>query len=331
MREIGGEFWDIPICNQENIVFPEYTQWFLSGRSALQAIIKELTFAKTVAMPSWCCDSMIKPFVDAGMTVRFYPVYLQESFIQEIQMDSDILFVMDYFGYTSDNVIKHPCIIRDATHSMFSHSYSDAHYSFGSLRKWCGILTGGYAWTGDGHSLFIEKNAAQDYITLRQKAMANKKQFINECNVYRGAYKSYLTIYDEAEKILENCTVAPAADSDIELAKKLDVNYIKQRRMANSKILMDAFPDQLVFRTLKNADCPMFVPIITKERNMLQRYLCEHEIYCPIHWPKSKYHKLDNITEKLYKEELSLVCDQRYTETDMHRIVEEIKRFWTKG
>ena len=71
MSEIGSEFWDVPIVEKQNSLFPEFTQWYLSGRSALQAIIKELKDCHIVAMPSWCCDSMIKPFVDVGIKVHF--------------------------------------------------------------------------------------------------------------------------------------------------------------------------------------------------------------------------------------------------------------------
>ena len=71
MKEIGSEFWDVPVTEIENNIFPKSTQWFLSGRSALQAIINDIKECHTVAMPSWCCDSMVKPFVDAGYTVRF--------------------------------------------------------------------------------------------------------------------------------------------------------------------------------------------------------------------------------------------------------------------
>lgn len=39
------------------------------------------------------------------------------------------------------------------------------------------------------------------------------------------------------------------------------------------------------------------------------------------------YHNLDKKTEHIYKNELSLICDQRYTEEDMNRIVETIKAF----
>ena len=64
-REIGSEFWNVPVIEKSNGLFPESTQWFISGRSALQAIIKELGKPRNVSLPAWCCDSVIKPFVDA--------------------------------------------------------------------------------------------------------------------------------------------------------------------------------------------------------------------------------------------------------------------------
>ena len=124
MREIGSEFWDVPTTDQQNKLFPESTQWYISGRSALQAIIKELGGAKSVSLPSWCCYSMIKPFVDAGWDIHIYPVYWQSGrLVQEWSFDSDVLFLMDYFGYTGtapDLRGYKGTVIRDVTHSVFS-------------------------------------------------------------------------------------------------------------------------------------------------------------------------------------------------------------------
>ena len=75
-------------------------------------------------------------------------------------------------------------------------------------------------------------------------------------------------------------------------------------------------------------DCPLFVPILYKNRNELREYLIKKEIYCPIHWPKP--FKENEISNLLYEKEISLVCDQRYTADDMKRIVKEIKGFIEK-
>ena len=335
MREIGSEFWDVP-AGKMNRIFAEGTQWYLSGRSALQAIIKDLDGAKTVAMPSWCCDSMVKPFTDAGLKVDFYPVYWKDLLIQEMKWDSDVLFVMDYFGYTTTKEVKHHCIIRDVTHSIFSYGYSDADYYFGSLRKWCGVWTGGYAWTKDGHNLVMGKTDIENYVNFRKKAMDLKNCYVNGYADSKGKKvedKAFLKYYEKAEEQLEHTGIAPAKDRDVFLADRLDVEFVKRRRRANAKLLMKAFESQLIFPELKDTDCPMFVPILVPggRRDELRRYLIENEIYCPIHWPVSDRCRLNKRTESLYRNELSLVCDQRYTEEDMMRMIETIIRFWKVG
>ncbi|MCI9098511.1 MAG: hypothetical protein HFH58_01300 [Lachnospiraceae bacterium] len=337
-KEIGSEFWDVPAAENNCRLFPESTQWFLSGRSALQAVIKELNQVKRVAMPSWCCDSMVKPFMDAGIEVKFYPVcYTKDrGVVQTIDTECDVLFLMDYFGYTSAKTVSHPCIIRDVTHSIFSHSYDDADFQFGSLRKWCGVWTGGYAWTKDSHKLILKDTEDCNYITLRQIAMEKKRCYMNGVLDKIGQNvedKSYLEVYAHAEALLETCGVSRATERDIYFAQILDVNFIKNSRRANAKVLMEAFPDWLLYPDLADSDCPMFVPIFVPngKRDALRKYLIAYQIYCPIHWPVSSYHNLNKNTDLLYRNELSLVCDQRYTEEDMYRMVETIKRFWREG
>lgn len=330
--EIGSEFWEVPIADRPTHVFPDTAQWFLSGRSALQAIVGELKDCHTVAMPSWCCDSMVRPFADAGFVVRFYPVYWQDGrLIQEASLSSDVLLVMDYFGYTAPPPALSSyrgMVIRDVTHSLFSAAHSDAAYSFGSLRKWCGVWTGGFAWARDGHQLKIALGDDLGYTALRREGMALKGWYI------RGEEaKGYLRLFDAAEEALETAGIAPAAERDVELALQVDAEVIAARRRANAKVLREAFPDQLMFREMEATDCPLFVPILVPggKRDELRRFLIQNEIYCPVHWPISRHHRLDEATEGIYRNELSLVCDQRYSEADMGRMVTVMNQFWKEA
>jgi len=321
--EIGSEFWCVPTGESENI-FPNDTKWFISGRSALQAIIQENDF-KTVWMPDWCCESMLRPFGDAGINIKFYPVI--EGVEWENVSQEDAVFVMDYFGYASrmQERRKKGVIIRDVTHSLFSFRHDDANYYFGSLRKWAGFWTGGYAW---GLKRDVQyRKAATDFVSLRKRAMEEKALYI------KGEMKDkgYLSIFEKAEEELEEIGILPADKRDIELADKLNVKFIREQRRKNAQVLLDAFSEIAVFPKLEREDCPMFVPIRVKNRDALRKYLIQKEIYCPIHWPKSQYHRVSKETEEIYDEELSLVCDQRYTEGDMERLVASIKEFWMKG
>ena len=326
MVEIGSEFCNVPVVEKNNELFHETTQWYISGRSALKAIISELSDCKTVAMPSWCCDSMIKPFVEAGFDINFYAVAFNDGLIQELSFDSDVLFLIDYFGYTDSKIdlsAYKGIIIRDVTHSILSGSYSDADYYFGSLRKWCGFWTGGYAWTNDGHSLDNGMDCDDDYVALRNQAMMQKSEYIEGIR----KDKNYLKIFEDAEDKLECFKIRRAADRDVSLAKRLDIDLIKDRRRRNAEILRSSFPEIIMFQEISSTDTPMFVPVLVNDnkRDELRHYLIEHEIYCPVHWPVSQYHVLNERTNYIYLNELSLVCDQRYSENDMDRIVETIK------
>ncbi len=328
MREIGSEFWNVPIEEKINGLYPESTQWYLSGRSALQAIVEELRNVNSVALPSWCCDSMIKPFIDEGIEVVFYPVYWKNGLVQKIRYDTDALFLMDYFGYISQQTELSDykgIVIRDVTHSVFSTTYSDANYYFGSLRKWCGVWTGGFAWTINGYKLKKGKKHDEKYVKLREKAMQQKYEYINGDR----KDKEYLKIFNETEEYLEDVGIALAAERDVVLAKHLDINFIRKRRKENAEVLRKAFQEWLLFPEISNMDTPMFVPILVPngKRDELRRFLINNEIYCPIHWPVSEYHKLDDKTVQIYENELSLVCDQRYTKDDMNRMVNIIKQF----
>lgn len=329
MREIGSEFWDVPTAEQNNTIFPESAQWYLSGRSALQAIIAELGDARSVSLPSWCCDSMIKPFVDAGYSINFYPVFFENGkLVQKVKKDSDVLFLMDYFGYTGsqpDLSGYRGIVIRDMTHSLFSSTYSDSDYYFGSLRKWCGVWTGGYAWARDGHGLEAGSKCGKEYVALRKRAMEQKAEYITGRRVDKG----YLKVFNKAEECLETVGIASTAERDVELAQHIDIETIKNRRRSNAEVLRRAFSDWLIFPDLAPTDTPMFVPVLVPDgkRDELCRYLIQNEIYCPVHWPVSDYHKLDDKATYIFQSELSLVCDQRYTEEDMNRMVEVIKQF----
>ena len=76
--EIGSEFeqareWN-PSKRSSNFDTWELTY---SGRTAIQLVLEDIgTFNKksNVWMPSYCCASMMQPFVEKGLKVKFYPV-----------------------------------------------------------------------------------------------------------------------------------------------------------------------------------------------------------------------------------------------------------------
>lgn len=319
--EIGSEFWDINIT-EENRLFTEDVQWFISGRSALQAIIEENNF-KSVGLPEWCCDSVIKPFRNKNIDITFF-----ES--QDIP-DVDAILVMDYFGFRNTGCIIDKrffkgIVIRDVTHSLFSgqnpFEYHDADYYFGSLRKWAGFWTGGFA---KGLKCQIErKGNCIEYVLLRKQAMQQKEAYMSE----KTKSKCFLDVFKRAEQLLDATGVCGADSRDIKMARQISVNDIRKRRRENADVLIKEYKNNLIFKGMSNEDCPLFVPIMTDRRDELKEYLIENEIYCPVHWPITDDHiGISERAKQIYRNELSLVCDQRYSKEDMFKMIDIIKRF----
>lgn len=331
--EIGSEFWDIPFTPDENDCFPPNTVWYLSGRTALAAVLKDICAkytVHTVALPSWCCHTMIQPFVDAGLTVSFYPVFAEHGVLRQELGDCppcDVTLVMDYFGYCRTHVVPHNSIaIYDATHSIFSGIPKNGDYVFGSLRKWAGFRTGGFAYPSAGAPLSDAENIrAERYTALRGQAMDAKAAYFTG----KTAEKSHLALFAAAEAMLDDGASGSAAAGDITAARHLNEAELRKKRRENAAALLEYVGKWAIFSNLQSGDCPLFVPICVPEnrRDALRRALISREIYCPVHWPVSALHRLDAQTRTIYETELSLVCDQRYGTSEMRRIGQAVCTF----
>lgn len=354
MKEIGSEFWNVPVTNDAVAsIIPERAQWYLSGRVALTSIIQDIKKRHpeihTVSLPSYCCDSMIAPFLANQLVVSFYDVTFSESGIAVDWTSaycSDVILIMeDYFGYSSSKAPEklegyHGFVIRDLTHSMMGkRKYGSADYYFGSLRKWCGFITGGFAFSASSDVLpNNNQERGQKVIRLRKQAMQQKLEYLQG----RRSNKDYLKLFNTAEEELESIGISKnvivADQTDVDLVKHLDVNVIRTRRRTNAEFLLEGLSNELaidviypIFTTLSKDDVPLFIPVLIKNqplRDSLRKYLTAHDIYCPIHWPVTSYHILTPKTQNIYNRELSIVCDQRYDLLDMRRIINTIRDFF---
>lgn len=330
-KEIGSTFFDVELTDKDNKLFNDKTKWFISGRAALDFIIKDIKVnnpkVKSALLPSWCCESMIEPFINNGIKVKFYPVVIEKNkLVRKITSKADIILNMNYFGYESETIKFNGIIINDLTHSIFNSKSLKGDYAFGSLRKWSGIITGGFAYAKKQFSIEQETITNNEYIELKKDAFDKKKKYING----EAFKKEYMETYKEAEDMLDNDYSSQAYEQDIYNAKHLDVNSIKKARQNNAKELLKVVKDYAIFKTIKKNDCPLFVPIIVPNgrRDELKQVLIDNRIYCPIHWPISNMHALNKKEEYIYNNELSLVCDQRYNLDDMKKIRELLKEFF---
>ena len=329
-EEIGSDFWKIELQKNDNGYFGDKYQWFISGRMAFNYILKDIAKRKkinSIAIPSWCCDTMIDPIIKNNIDVLFYSVtFNDDQLVKNINVEADVLLDIDYFGYKTKTIGEFKGItIYDASHSIFSHVNEEADYIFGSLRKWSGFVTGGFAYCKNGFIENQEYETNSEYINIKKKAMSLKEEYI----LGKIDNKDYLDYYKKAEAMLPDLYSHGSYEEDIKDAKYFNADLIRRIRIENARELLKYVGKYAMFKTVSDKDCPLFVPIIVPngKRNELRNYLIENRVYCPIHWPISDVQKVNDEEMHLYNDELSLICDQRYNKEDMIHIGKLIEDF----
>lgn len=350
VNEIGSEFYDSctpsskeGICIKKNNY---HLKTVLSGRTALDLIIKDIIKdigLFSVYIPSYCCESMLLPFISNDISVKYYQVFYQNNklfFDYDFDNDCKVVFLLDYFGYKNEYIkkileVEHDRgkkIIFDITQSFFSdytNYYPD--YMFVSFRKWFNINLGCAYKLNEDICIDIKNNTNQEYVGLRNKAYCLKSHYIYGDNNDKSIF---LSLFSQAENILnDDYVLYPADQKSLDRIEKTSKEYIISRRKENAQFLIESILQmnskiKLLFQNVDN-NIPLFVPIFvnSNDRNRLRKHLIDNNIYCPIHWPISKMHSDECKMNILYTSTISLICDQRYNIKDMERIIDVINQF----
>ena len=341
-NEVGSEFWKADTCCNYAATIEMPHQYFLSGRTALEFTIRDIKKTRVfekVYLPSYCCHTMIQPFLENDVEVEFYNVdFINGKYTYEIDLNMrcDVVLIMQYFGFHNEYVYNNirqlkdrgKVIIEDSTHSWFSENpYSfDSDYVIASFRKWTGLNCGAIAIKiNSDFAVSIPNQTNTKYIYLRQQAMLLKKEYIE---YGKGSKEVFLEIFNQAEKLIEKDYknyILP--DDVIKTIQMLDYEYIRYKRNYNANYLIKGLKFNNGIQSiceLNKCDTPLFVPIIVRDnrRNELRQHLIRNKIYCPVHWPLSAVHDIKSTY--LYDNSLSLICDQRYNIEDMNRIIYHI-------
>lgn len=339
MKEIGSEFWKL---KRDNVVRKDNMKFFsnlgmdikflMSGRTAIDYVLNNIKDTKKkVYMPDYCCASMVQPFIDHQYSIEYYKADLiNKQYDIDDKMDCSVFFSMSYFGYSESNMDihikkikkKNVIVIEDITHRLFCQKNycEDADYLIASLRKWLPIYTGGIAVST---RCYFDKTidhytVNEELIKYKKQAMQLKYEYMNDINT--DCKEMFLEIFKMSNKLFLNYQNRKIDTESLEILKTIDLDDVRRKRISNTKIIEKNFHNTDNIKLLykyKSGDCPLFVPIISKNRDNIRGKLNKNNIYCPIHWPKP-----NTSNNELYDSELSLICDQRYSPREME---EEIK------
>lgn len=327
VREIGSEFHRTPMETGSGLSFPGTGALVFSGRTAIETVLKQIPLARKAILPSYCCESMLEPFLKAGVAVSFYPVEYRDGLQVELRIpgDADILLWCNYFGFrtpmpdVSAFRARGGVVIEDITHSLLSDvpCSTQADYYVASVRKWAPVLCGGYCAAANGRLHDVPQALPpEEFLQEKRGAMEQKAAYLERPDESEKA--RFLARFGESNHWLaENYTALAIDPWSAEWIRKADVQAQREARRRNARVLYEGLQGKIpfLFRE-KEMDCPLFVPVVPENRNEVRQRLTANGIYCPVHWPRPQ-----GCQSGLYETELSLICDQRYSEQDMERIL----------
>ena len=346
INEIGSEF---PLPSEAEtsgknflnfLPEAEDSVFVFSGRTAIETVIKDIGTVKKVMLPSYCCFSMIEPFLTAGIHVSFYNVFFNQSLVVDLNIvnDCDVILWCNYFGFN----VQYPTkildefrerggiVIEDITHSLFSSiQHHNADYFVCSLRKWGSLISGGFCAKSIG--TFLTKPRLlpdEDFISYKYEAMKLKSGFL--MNGLCEIKAKYLNLYSITNKMLaDNYSATLMDEYSINQISCWNFDEIRHIRLENAKVIYQYLKkcnEVAPLFPFEAMNCPLFVPVIIADKNRrdtLRQKLIEQGVFCPVHWPKPD----GRCTSDLYDSELSLICDQRYNLDDITRMMYIICNF----
>lgn len=336
MREIGSEFWSIDIDTDKNNIdylkIAKDNKLLMSGRSAIDFVIKDINISNGIVyMPNYCCESMVEPFISNSYNIEYYDVdIINNKYIIDMNKECDIFFAMSYFGYNKANMDKYIknfarkniIVIEDITHRLLcNNNYcKESTYLVASLRKWFPIITGGIA-ICVGNKFNISTNSYsvnKELIKKRRLAMDLKRDYLNGLNVDK---ERFLKLYSDSNNMFKKYSSMKIDELSLDILKKIDIDRVKNTRINNTEIIekmLDNSNIKLLYK-LEDGDCPLFVPVLLDNRDIIRKKLIDNNIYLPIHWPN-----FNNFNNDIYNLELSLVCDQRYNNNDIIEYMDKL-------
>lgn len=343
INEYGSEFYiNHKLFKNEtgNILKDSSNRKYLrSGRDSLGYIAENIMGnTKNILIPALSCESMVKPFTNKGINFKFYKIDSKfkpdKIDIYRLIENGDALLYIDYFGaksLDSDDIClirkqwKNIKIIEDRTHNIFNEKiYSKTHpdYIIASLRKWFALPDGGLAYSCDDDFNMKPMDSISLFTEIRKEALQIKYEYL------KTGEKSLKVKY---RLMLSNAEDYISKNEDIlgmsEIARKIYMNFnideMKLKRKENFSYLLENLKNNdFIDCSLANLqDCPLYFPILIKEREEIQKKLALDSIYCPVIWPVPEEAK--NICENsnyISKHILAVPCDHRYSINDMKYI-----------
>lgn len=324
-----------------------------SGREAIELALRSLEEArpelsKRCLMPAYMCDSVFLPFVHRGWELVFYTVdrglisYGEEVFRLAMEHDPGLILIHPYFGTDTCRELRvhlealrksGVMVMEDVTQSYYlEEAGNEADFIVGSLRKWYAVPDGGFV-VSDLPLVRDCLKEGEDYARERLTPLTDKWMYLHadtsfgETEAERRARKNaYLERNRALEEALDHyAALRRMSRISASILSKTDEEAAAQKRRDNYAYLYEKTDGMRRLRPIlqrEGGEAPLYFPIYAKERENLQNFLRERDIYAPVLWPLGEEMRdaLAGDEEYIYRHMLALPIDQRYGLKEMAKI-----------
>lgn len=275
-----------------------YINYTFGGYFSLLAIIDDLKLRKNrdiFLLPSYLCETMLKPFEIRQIKYDFYRVDSQlkpdfDHIKSLIQSGGKAILFIDYMGVSQKEHISpfielfrkfKVKIIQDCVQVIDikkNNIYGD--YLFNSFRKTT-PFEGSVIISKAPMNIYYNRSINFKFVFLKRVAQILRYTYLN----YNfGKSSLFLLIFEKAEKFYYSHKIFKLPKLNKHLIKKIDFNLLKKRHLCAYKFLETKIPNIMSF-SIKNKDfIPFGAMMISSERNKLRYSLIKNNIFCPIHW-----------------------------------------------
>ena len=325
---IGGEFSIDEKLLNNNRSAEIKSHFFTSGRTALNAILKDIGDNGVIYIPNFLCSSIVQTIHDSGWDYQFYSInskLIPVISFSEISKHRSVILLINYFGLIdlSDIIteikkkIPDSILILDNVQAYYAHQYKEIDYFFNSYRKWFPCPDGAEAWKKEtGYMLpsVYSDNLWAQY-KLAGNLLKNYSDLIND-NIA-------LELIEKGESLLDHDYHVNCSEASLRIILNLNLREVADIRKKNAKVLHEGLVELGVEHIWAESAVPLCLPIFVDNRDELRKAFFQERIFTPIHW-KNMGEQLSG-RNNLYDRELSLIVDQRYGESDMVRQLNVLK------
>lgn len=309
MKEIGGYFGLEETHKGCYEYYPDLIA-LNSARNAVFYICKARGYNK-IYIPLFLCDAVSSMCMREHIQFEYYhiDIFLRPVFEKSLKED-ECLYVVNYYGQLKRSEIlkyfaRFKNIIIDNVQAFFERPINGIDTIY-SCRKFFGVPDGAYLST----NCYLKNRLKKSNPDKRLSHLFGR--------IIDGASKHYEEFL-QSEELLSSESLMSMSKFSRDILKRIDYKSAKAKREKNYSILEKQLK-RINKLNVRMPSGPFSYPLFVEDGDKMRKTLAAKKIYIPLLWPNVD----DGLEKKLADNILPLPCDQRYSESDMLIIIEEV-------